>query len=578
MVIGYASMLRAWSEHHPDRPMFVVGDEPPLLARDWLEQATHLARTWDDVGVREDDRIHLQLDGSSWRQWLHASVAADLLGCVSVSTPVASPDHERAGLARRLGCTWNHSASGTHPSGVAGDPGRRTGGRFDRDDPFRLATVIFTSGTDGPWKPVFCEAGTLTAPWRGLGGADAQETHVSVASVPMSSAAAQSLIGQSLVPVNYADLGPPTVHILPRFEPNEFMRAVASSSARTVRVTPSQLRMLLRVDAPPAPSVKWVKVTGEASSPALLDRAQHLFPHARLSGVFGCAEAGRASLLVEHPFAPGALGSVNPGGEATVLSESGEEVGDDEVGELALRSLGASGHRYTEDAHACDPAVQPWIRTGDLVRRSGDMFFLVGRTKRVINVGGVKVSAERVEAVCSAVPGVQDAVCVAGVDHHLGERVLVAYVADEGDLASRVMRAAAADLEPAALPSRLLRVSEMPIAPSGKVDHDAVRELFELCDEGAARATAGADLVGEVMALAADVLPSGASAALSAADDLLAFGLDSLGALEFVTRVQERYGQELSPMDLLGDLHSCERIADWLAAVCHTTGRSHVPR
>ena len=80
------------------------------------------------------------------------------------------------------------------------------------------------------------------------------------------------------------------------------------------------------------------------------------------------------------------------------------------------------------------------------------------------------------------------------------------------------------------------------------------------------------------MALAADVLPSGASAALSAADDLLAFGLDSLGALEFVTRVQERYGQELSPMDLLGDLHSCERIADWLAAVCHTTGRSHVPR
>jgi len=113
--------------------------------------------------------------------------------------------------------------------------------------------------------------------------------------------------------------------------------------------------------------------------------------------------------------------------------ESGGAPADGEVGELLLRAEGmldAYLNPWQPRSEVLDGGG--WFRTGDLAVRDAEGFIqLVGRTKSVINVAGMKCFPEEVEAVLQAHPGVR-AACVYGREHpHYGAVPVADIVASE---------------------------------------------------------------------------------------------------------------------------------------------------
>ncbi len=120
-----------------------------------------------------------------------------------------------------------------------------------------------------------------------------------------------------------------------------------------------------------------------------------------------------------------------------------------------------------------------WYRTGDLVRWSDGELEFLGRDDHQVKVRGQRVEIEPIEAALVDVPGVSAAGVVAIESDDLGAVELVAAViADEGFDAGVVRAALARSLPPAAVPARIVGVSELARTSNGKVDRGAVREAL----------------------------------------------------------------------------------------------------
>ena len=63
-----------------------------------------------------------------------------------------------------------------------------------------------------------------------------------------------------------------------------------------------------------------------------------------------------------------------------------------------------------------------WFRTGDIARRDRDGYYwIVGRTKEVINVGGVSVFPREIEEVLASHPDVEEALVFGAAEPRFGE-------------------------------------------------------------------------------------------------------------------------------------------------------------
>jgi fatty-acyl-CoA synthase len=113
----------------------------------------------------------------------------------------------------------------------------------------------------------------------------------------------------------------------------------------------------------------------------------------------------------DRRVAPGevhvSVGRPLPGVELAVVDpEEGRELGERALGELWVRSPFTFAG-YFNDPHATAAAfVDGWYRTGDLGYRVGDAFFVAGRRKDVMIVGGVNVFPADVEDLVGTVEGV----------------------------------------------------------------------------------------------------------------------------------------------------------------------------
>jgi salicylate---CoA ligase len=101
-----------------------------------------------------------------------------------------------------------------------------------------------------------------------------------------------------------------------------------------------------------------------------------------------------------------------------------------------------------------------------------------GRIKDMINRGGENISAEEIENLLAAHPGVQNVAVVAMPDPKLGERVC-AYAIQRGSeaLGLEDLRAFLGDrVARYKWPERLEVVDELPVTSVGKVDKSRLRE------------------------------------------------------------------------------------------------------
>lgn len=229
-------------------------------------------------------------------------------------------------------------------------------------------------------------------------------------------------------------------------------RAARRHAVTHISGTPSFWRAFLMAGSGDPPPLRSITLGGEAADQPLLDRLRRAFPDARLRHIYASTEAGALFAVADG----------RAGFPADWLERGRDGVGlrvRDGVLEVCSprAMIGAAG--------------DGWLNTGDLVEVADGRVRFAGRLDGLVNVGGVKVSPERVEQRLLAVPGVAEA-AVVPVPSPITGFVLTATVVPEPGVEEAALRAAlrtaTADLIPAARPRAVTLADRIPLSLAGK--------------------------------------------------------------------------------------------------------------
>jgi acyl-coenzyme A synthetase/AMP-(fatty) acid ligase len=234
--------------------------------------------------------------------------------------------------------------------------------------------------------------------------------------------------------------------------------AGVQENADHISGTPSFWRGFLMSRPPPYPDLRVVTLGGEAADQALLDHLRAAFPAAKLRHIYASTEAGALFAVADG----------REGFPATWLAEGVDGVKPAiRDGELWV----ASPRAMLNDPETAGDSAAGDLATGDLVEIRDDRVIFTGRKDGRVNVGGIKVSPEAVEALILALEGVADAL-VAAAPNPITGNVLTATIVPrpnaDAERLRQAVREATAGLPPAARPRIVTFAETLPLSPSGK--------------------------------------------------------------------------------------------------------------
>ena len=150
-----------------------------------------------------------------------------------------------------------------------------------------------------------------------------------------------------------------------------------------------------------------------------------LFPNTRLCMHYGLTEASRAMFTEFHSYSDNLETVGRPASalvEASVRDDDGNPVDDGVDGEICVRGNMVTGSYFLPEDNE-GSFYGDWFRTGDWGHCDcAGNFYLTGRKKELINVGGEKVSPAAIEDAIRSL-GITDCACIAIPDPNgvLGE-------------------------------------------------------------------------------------------------------------------------------------------------------------
>jgi acyl-coenzyme A synthetase/AMP-(fatty) acid ligase len=318
----------------------------------------------------------IELDGIARRLIICPAdtLAAHLPGIIakgSVDAIVSDHDHDDLAVPLRVRC------------GTQVTP--------DTDVPYdRVPTewVLLTSGTTGAPKMVSHSFASLTAPIVGGTRPDGDVvwgTFYDIRRYGGLQIFFRALLGRGSFVLSGAD------------EPvGDFLVRLGSHGATHVSGTPSHWRRALMSPHARAIAPRYVRLSGEVADQGILNALSTFYPQARVGHAFASTEAGVGF-------------EVNDGLEgfpASLLGAPGNVQIKIHDGSLRLRSA-RNAVGYLGEEHRALTDDEGFVDTGDVVERRGDRYYFLGRKNFVINVGGLKVYPEEVEAAINRHPAVR---------------------------------------------------------------------------------------------------------------------------------------------------------------------------
>ncbi len=248
----------------------------------------------------------------------------------------------------------------------------------------------------------------------------------------------------------------------------DFLERARSHGATHVTGTPSHWRRVLMSPAAQRIAPHYVRLSGEIADQGILDALRNRYPHARVAHAFATTEAGLAF-------------EVNDGLAGFPASLCGSATGEVEMtvagGTLRIRSP-RTARRYL--GAQAEPLIDSsgFIDTGDLVELRGDRYYFAGRRGGIINVGGLKVHPEEVEAVINRHPSVSMSLvrsrrnpitgALVVADVVLADGVRGATGSDEA-IKEEILADCRRTLAAHKVPAVIRFVPSLPLTPAGKV-------------------------------------------------------------------------------------------------------------
>ena len=235
--------------------------------------------------------------------------------------------------------------------------------------------------------------------------------------------------------------------------------------------TPSHWRKLLMSGATSSFTPRYVRLSGEIADQAVLDGLRDAFPAASVGHAYASTEAGVGFAVNDgrEGFPAEIVGNVSDGVEMKV-----------EDGSLRIRSK-RTAHAYVGRKAAELTDSDGFVDTGDMVELRGDRYHFVGRRGGIINIGGLKVHPEEIEAVINRQPEVRMSRAKSRRSPITGGIVVADVIladnvdAGRGDeIRARILADCKASLAPHKVPAVIKFVAALDITAAGKLArHDA---------------------------------------------------------------------------------------------------------
>jgi acyl-coenzyme A synthetase/AMP-(fatty) acid ligase len=433
------------------------------------DQVLRIAGGLEALGVQRGDVVAVQLPNVP--EFVLAYLAIARLGAVMCTLHMPYRGAEIEALMRHSGARLAICVPQSQPMfagrGIAfadidaSRPLRPDAAQPDAADPFLL---LYTSGTTAAPKGVVHPYRTML----GNGRLGAPEHRLTERDRVLCAAPLSHLYGLYSLHCAWA-VGACTV-LLPAFKPEELAAAVETHKPTALWTAPAHVaacRAAGVFDRHDWSSLELAIVSGSMAPPELIQYLAGRVPGCKVTQLWGMTELQAA--LYTRPGDPlrvsaTSAGRPSPGTQVRIRD-----------GELQVRGpLMFSGYYNNEEASRAAFTPDGWFRSGDLAElREGDNVAITGRTKDLINRGGVKFNPADVEMLLDSHPSILQSAIVPMPDPVLGEKACAFVVLKDksrvltlGEVVDYLLEK---DIAKNKLPEKLVLLDEMPLTPTRKI-------------------------------------------------------------------------------------------------------------
>jgi acyl-coenzyme A synthetase/AMP-(fatty) acid ligase len=246
-----------------------------------------------------------------------------------------------------------------------------------------------------------------------------------------------------------------------------FLQRAGEAGVTHISGTPSHWRRALMSSEADRIAPRYIRLSGEIADQAILNSLRSFYPYAEISHAFATTEAG-----VAFDVRDGLSGF--PVGMLTGTSGVDLKVVD---ATLRVRSS-RTAERYLGENPPALKELEGFVDTGDVLEQRDGRYHFQGRRDGVINVGGLKVHPEEVEAVLNRHPQVRLSLVKTKKNSITGALVVADVLlkdpsTPEGeqahDLEQTIKQFCHESLAPYKVPAAIRFVPELAISETGKL-------------------------------------------------------------------------------------------------------------
>ena len=276
--------------------------------------------------------------------------------------------------------------------------------------------------------------------------------------------------------------------LMPRFEPEEFLRLVEAERIDTIFMVPTMFIRLMKM--PEAVRRKYDVsslhhvIHAAAPCPADVKRAMIEWWGPVIHEFYGSTESGAVTFANSEDALkkPGTVGRIAPGAELRFIGEDGKILPQGEIGEIYSRISGNPDFTYhNKPEKRAEIDRDGFITSGDVGYIDEDGYvFICDRKRDMVISGGVNIYPAEIEAALHSVPGVHDCAVFGIPDEEFGEALMAVVepqagvTLDVADIRAR-LKTALADYK---VPKHVEILKNLPREDSGKIFKRRLRDPY----------------------------------------------------------------------------------------------------
>jgi long-chain acyl-CoA synthetase len=276
--------------------------------------------------------------------------------------------------------------------------------------------------------------------------------------------------------------------LMPRFDPEEFLRLVQGERIDTIFMVPTMFIRLMKLpeevrrkyDMSPLRHI----IHAAAPCPADVKRAMIEWWGPVIYEFYGSTESGAVTFANSEDALkkPGTVGKISPGAELRFIGDNGKVLPQGQIGEIYSRIADNPDFTYhNKPEKRAEIELDGFITSGDVGYIDEDGYvFICDRKRDMVISGGVNIYPAEIEAALHAVPGVHDCAVFGIPDDEFGEALMAVVEPQAGvtldvGLIRAQLKTSLADYK---VPKHVEIHAQLPREDSGKIFKRRLRDPY----------------------------------------------------------------------------------------------------